>query len=619
MRAAFAPLAWFPRAALALPREGMEAVRLAVTAIIALFLAMGLELDAPHWAGWTVLSVTLATRGASLRKSLWRAGGTLVGVAVALLLVANFAQATLAFDVAIALWLGLLTAASTIESGQRSYGFALIGFTVPIIAFSNIPHPLDTFHEGVDRFSTICLGIACAYISNSFVAIGVPEVSRRLGNRLDDAATACRRWVDVALEERRDPGPMPSGQVMALGEAVIDAFTAQPSLRSGAYPVLRAAPRLRQALAAGLLRSRLPDRAGALSSTLLGLTGGRATWQIARVQAAARALRNGRRFGRRHVTFRPHLLLWNDLDWDGIHALRNALRTVIALSLVNAVWYATEWSSGATAATWSGLLCVLLASHLDPVAESRAFFMGTILAAIVGIFVHYALLTRTGHFLFLAAMLLPVCMLAVLGRSDKRAVWGTGFGFLILGVINPTNVMSYDLAGALNEILAELFGMATAVVAFSALPPPVTDETRRWRARRRLVRGVRAVAFHPRFLLPPRDRWMARGFGRLALITGDGEAHEDAQTMLLIGLLLLALRRVDDRLGRRVAGIVWDAVAAAPAVVAERCAELDGLAAGAGAVSLQGERIGALALLLRGLQLGPWPDLFRRRLFRRVR
>ena len=85
------------------PREAAEALRIALTAIAAIWLAMWLELALPHWAGWTVISVTLATRAASLRKSLWRAGSTLVGVTVAMVLVANFAQATLAFDLALAL------------------------------------------------------------------------------------------------------------------------------------------------------------------------------------------------------------------------------------------------------------------------------------------------------------------------------------------------------------------------------------------------------------------------------------------------------------------------------------------------------------------------------------
>ncbi|WP_331308654.1 FUSC family protein [Methylobacterium oryzae] len=187
------------------PREAAEAVRIALTAIAAIWLAMWLELALPHWAGWTVISVTLATRAASLRKSLWRAGSTLVGVTVAMVLVANFAQATLAFDLALALWMGLLTAASSVESGQRAYGFASMGFTVPIIALADVQNPEAVFQIGVDRCSTILLGIGCAYASNVFVAPGVPAVSRALAGRLEAAAAACDAWM-AAL---RRGGPLP--------------------------------------------------------------------------------------------------------------------------------------------------------------------------------------------------------------------------------------------------------------------------------------------------------------------------------------------------------------------------------------------------------------------------
>lgn len=223
------------------PREAAEAVRIALTAIAAIWLAMWLELALPHWAGWTVISVTLATRAASLRKSLWRAGSTLVGVTVAMVLVANFAQATLAFDLALALWMGLLTAASSVESGQRAYGFASMGFTVPIIALADVQSPETVFQIGVDRCSTILLGIGCAYASNVFVAPGVPAVSRALAGRLEAAAQACDAWM-AALRRGERPGPMPIAAVMTLGEEVTDTFTEQPSLRSGGRGIRNAAP-----------------------------------------------------------------------------------------------------------------------------------------------------------------------------------------------------------------------------------------------------------------------------------------------------------------------------------------------------------------------------------------
>ena len=585
------------------PREAAEAVRIALTAIAAIWLAMWLELALPHWAGWTVISVTLASRAASLRKSLWRAGSTVVGVLVAMVLVAEFAQTTLAFDLALALWMGLLTAASSVESGQRAYGFASMGFTVPIIALADVQHPEAVFRIGVDRCSTILLGIGCAYASNVFVAPGVPAVSRALADGLDAAAASCAAWM-AALRRGGGPGPMPIAAVMTLSDAITDTFGEQPSLRSGGRGIRNAAPRLRRVLAAGLLRAQLPDRPGSRSTDLIGAGGAIAIRQIGRVRISARLLRAGRRIGRRRVPFRPHLLLWNDLDWDGWHALDDGLRTAAAVLIVSAFWYVTGWTHGAGATTWASLVCVLLAAHPDPRAESRAFLVGALLAAVVGLTVRYTLLTLTGSFVLLAAVLLPIAMLAVIGRSDRRAVYGIGFGFFVFGVLDPTNPMTYDLADSLNAVLAELLGMAVAAIAFSALPQPVSAATRR-RARSRLVRSGRGAALDPAILLPPRDRYLARGFGRLGLIGADADAARTGERLLLIGLLLLALREADGREGRRVGRAVWARLVAprsgAPAPVRDL--------ADRATLPLQAERIGALAALLSDLDRAGWPNL----------
>src|ERR1700722_10383637 len=177
------------------PTEAVRAVRLALTSVVAVYLAMLLELDRPEWAGWTVLSVSLATRASSLQKSLWRALSTIAGCVVAVALTANFAQSTLAFDAAIALWLGLLTAPASMERGQRSYGFALMGYTVPIVALGNVDQPDMVFQVAVDRCSTLLLSIACAHASSVLVAPGVRKVSSGLAGQLGVAATACGEWL----------------------------------------------------------------------------------------------------------------------------------------------------------------------------------------------------------------------------------------------------------------------------------------------------------------------------------------------------------------------------------------------------------------------------------------
>src|SRR6202167_3097309 len=222
------------------PTEAVSAARLALTSVVALYLAMLLELDRPEWAGWTVLSVSLATRASSLQKSLWRAVSSIIGCVIAIALIANFTQSTLAFDAAIALWLAVLTALASMERGQRSYGFALMGYTVPIVTLGNVEQPGLVFQVAVDRCSTLLLGIACAHASAVLVAPGVREVSLGLAGRLDAVATACGAWLVTVQRGGNVPEP-PVSQVLALDPAVADASTEQPSLQTGRRAVNDAA------------------------------------------------------------------------------------------------------------------------------------------------------------------------------------------------------------------------------------------------------------------------------------------------------------------------------------------------------------------------------------------
>ncbi len=576
------------------PTEAVSAVRLALTSVVAVYLAMLLELDRPEWAGWTVLSVSLATRASSLQKSLWRAISTIAGCVVAVALTANFAQSTLAFDAAIALWLGLLTAPASMERGQRSYGFALMGYTVPIVTLGNVEQPDLVFQVAVDRCSTLLLGIACAHASAVLVAPGVGEVSTGLAGRLDTAATACGEWLRVVQRSDNVPEP-PVSQVLALDPAVGDAFTEQPSLQTGRRAVNDAPIRLLHVLAVGLLQRRLGPRDGSEASALLGNHFAGVDRQLRCVRAASRLLRAGRRAGNRHTPVRPL-----SIDRDGRQAFNNALRTAVAVSLANGFWYLSDWPSGATAVTWTALASMLLAARPNPIVATRNFLVGAALAAVVGVVVRYSVLTTNGSFPLLAAVLMPVVMLAALGRSDVRAVSGGGYGLVVLNVVGPTNVMQYQLAATLNGVVATLLGLGLAVIAFSALPPPASASTRCWRARRRMAKGFLASVRMPDLLRPETDRWLARMFDRLSQVGGEDGAVDGGQTLLLAGLLVLALRREDADLGRQVGAIVRGKGLEAGSALRQLANHVDHSA-------LQHDQIVALSLLIDADELKRWP------------
>jgi uncharacterized membrane protein YccC len=242
---------------------------------------------------------------------------------------------------------------------------------------------------------------------------------------------------------------------------------------------------------------------------------------------------------------------------------------------------------------------MLLAARPNPTVATRNFLIGAALAAVVGVIVHYGILTTSGSFPLLAAVLLPVCMLAALGRSDARAVSGGGYGLVVLNIVGPTNVMQYQLDATLNGVVADLLGLGLAVIAFSALPPPASASTRRWRAKRRMAKGFRASVWAPDFLRPDTDRWLARMFDRLTQVGG---ATDGGQTLLLAGLLVLTLRGEDADLGRQVRAILRAKGLRAGSALRQLANDVD-------QTVLQHDRIVALSLLIDADELKLWPGL----------
>jgi uncharacterized membrane protein YccC len=230
------------------------------------------------------------------------------------------------------------------------------------------------------------------------------------------------------------------------------------------------------------------------------------------------------------------------------------------------------------------------------------FLAGAALAALVGGFVHYLALTSTGNFMLLAVTILPVCLLAALGQAKGRSAAGAGYGILVLDVIGPTNPMQYPLDETLNTIMADLCGLALAVVAFTSLPPPASAPVRQKRVMLRMQRATAIVSFWPAWMLSVPEAWLSRMFDRIAkLQTSDPSILHQARIFLLTGTLLLALRRGDDALGRRVGRLVWTE----PSI---RGPALRALAGGI-ADGLQRSRILALSQLIEGRDLNMWPEV----------
>jgi hypothetical protein len=135
------------------------ATKTMASALIALLVAFTLNLDQPQWALLTVFIVAQPQSGLVLAKSFYRVIGTVIGAAVALFLVALFAQERVLFLGALALWIGLCTFGSQYARNFAAYSFVLSGYTVAIVGIPGAFDAGNAFYIATARVTEISLGI----------------------------------------------------------------------------------------------------------------------------------------------------------------------------------------------------------------------------------------------------------------------------------------------------------------------------------------------------------------------------------------------------------------------------------------------------------------------------
>jgi uncharacterized membrane protein YccC len=150
-------------------REWLFSAKTFAAAMIALYIGLALELPRPYWAMATVYIVSNPFVGATRSKALYRALGTMLGAAGAVLIVPPFVESPYLFSVIVALWTGTLLYLSMFDRTARSYVFLLAGYTLPLIALPVVTNPASVFDLAITRTQEILLGIVVASVVGSVV------------------------------------------------------------------------------------------------------------------------------------------------------------------------------------------------------------------------------------------------------------------------------------------------------------------------------------------------------------------------------------------------------------------------------------------------------------------
>ncbi|SFI88564.1 FUSC family protein [Bradyrhizobium sp. Gha] len=173
------------------------ALKTFAASMLALVIALAMDLPRPYWAMATVYITSQPLAGATSSKAFFRVMGTLVGAIMTVALVPNLVNAPELLCLAIALWVGLCLYLSLLDGTPRSYVFMLAGYTVALIGFPSVSDPGAIFDTAVARLEEISLGIICASLVSTIVfpRSVAPAVAGRVDSWLFDA----RRLSQVVL------------------------------------------------------------------------------------------------------------------------------------------------------------------------------------------------------------------------------------------------------------------------------------------------------------------------------------------------------------------------------------------------------------------------------------
>lgn len=614
-------------------RDWAFALKTYAAAMLALFLALWIDLPRPYWALGTVYITSQVLSGATRSKAVYRLCGTALGAAVSVVLVPNLIDAPVLLSLAVGLWVALCLFIALLDRTPASYLPMLAGYTAALIGFPAVDDPGAIFDTAVARAEEIGLGIVCASLVATLVLpqSAAPAIVARLESWLAEA----RSWTVAALRRTRTPGADETGHRLRLASDALALDGLGLALRNEATGAERAAASfapLRQHMlmvlpivAALSDRAAALEQAGAVPARLRALLSDLALWlssedgapeeadrlreRIAGIDPpldrepdwtalllaslAARLrdvidLREDLRALRGHLqagtapaaplafTYTARVTRIRHRDY-GLAAF-SALGMFVGLLVCCAIWIATGWPDGSAAPMMGAVACCLFATQDDPAPQILGFTNSALVGATGAGLYLFAVLPLATSFELVALALAPALILCGLAMTQPRTA-AMGMGAALNGgtLMALQNGYSGDFAPFANSVIASVVGMWVAAVVTRLIRSVGTA----WSARRlvRINRRSLAAAAEGRgtghglelaALMLDRVGLIAP---RLATLpAGEAAALGDLLADVRVGINLVEVRRVR----RRLTGRARASVDAALAVAARRLRGGDG-------------------------------------------
>jgi len=580
------------------------ALKTFAASMLALVIALAMDLPRPYWAMATVYITSQPLAGATSSKAFFRVMGTLVGATMTVALVPNLINAPELLCLAIALWVGLCLYLSLLDGTPRSYVFMLAGYTVALIGFPSVSEPGAIFDTAVSRVEEISLGIICASLVSTviFPRSVAPAVASRVDLWLLDA----RRLSQAVLlregtSESRRPRRLKLATdiveidtlsahlaydrltdrdaVTGLGEIRLRMLTLLPVIASLedrlaalGEEALRRRPELKRLLEllaqwiTSDVGARQPaERIRAAIAEQQAVLDDSADWEriiitslLSRLRelvdisrdcrALTEAIAENRNISTVDLAFHSEAGAAPVRHRDRWLALWSAAGAAAAILICCAFWIGTGWPDGASAPMMAAVACSFFAAQDEPARFIRSFGRWSLVAIVVVAIYLFALVPAISHLEVLIVALAPTFLLYgfLIGRP---ATAGTGMALAAntATLLAIQSTYSADFASYANSAVAFFVGVIIAEVV-TRIARGVGAE---WIANRLVLSSwiTIAVAAERR---GKRDRAEFAGLmmhrlgllvQRIAYLSESDRRDTDSLVQLRIGINIIDLRR----------------------------------------------------------------------------
>jgi uncharacterized membrane protein YccC len=449
-------------------KDWFYGLRTFIASMLALYIGMRLEMPRPYWAMATVYIVSSPFVGPTSSKAVYRAVGTFLGAAAAVVCVPLFGQSPILLSCIVAFWTGTLLFISLHVRTANSYAFMLAGYTMPLIAFPVVDNPTAVFDIASARFQEICLGIVCAAVVGAvfWPRRLAPVVDGAIGKWFTEATAYSARFLSrtVKADEvgslRASMVPTFNSLELMIGQLPHEGSRPQllrniQELRGRMIHLLPVIDALDDALVA--IERRTPELVDAMAPLLehclqwLEQTAIRpdvTAWQqlharIDALQPDEQALDDRRQLLLSNALFR--LTEWIDL-WQDCRSLEFAIRTdsrvpwravyrhwrlgrlkpfydrglmlysastaISAIIVGSLIWIYMGWQDGGSAVILAGVSCSFFAAMDDPAPQIYRFMTWTAVSVIAASLYLFLILPMVHDFPMLV-LVFAVPMIAV--------------------------------------------------------------------------------------------------------------------------------------------------------------------------------------------------------------